>query len=668
MSNFREFAEPVHTSFQQMAKGDLFVVDIDGDAMFAAYLAAFPEGTNLIFRERTEHDCSCCKSFLRRAANIIDAGRNTVWDKAAEEAPYPFNEVAAALDELVLSAPIADIFRTSEPNFGAKLTRGQSPDGAVERWNHFYTGPIPKRFRPASPDKARGDYRTTAQVLERGLVELKTEAVDTVLSLIDANNLYRGTEHRRAVVSFRKTQQEYQAAGDKSLFVWTRAADPASRFRNTVIGTLVQDLSEGMDLARAVRTFETKVAPQNYKRTKALITPSMVKAAMAVVEELGLEPALQRRFARIDDIGINDVLWANSDVRPQMKGGLTDLLMDATQETRSHDADEERSEDLTIDDFLARVVPSAETMELLFKGEHLGNLMSLTAPVHPDPQQLFQWGNDFAWSYAGNITDSIKERVRKAGGNVTNAQLRASLSWFNYDDLDIHVEGPGGHIFYQSKRGSCGGTLDVDMNAGGPRSREAVENIAWRRVPDGIYVVSVHNYAHRETIDVGFVVEVENRGQLSHFNYPLEVPHGHTVKVVTLTVKNGVVTHMEQGDARVTSNAVSQEKWGLKTEKYVRVNAVTLSPNHWGDNAVGNKHTFFVLEGATNDEPCRGIYNEFLHPRLVEHRKVFEVIGDKTKCQPTEGQLSGLGFSSTKPDSVIVKVNNQRLYQVRFGA
>jgi hypothetical protein len=96
-----------------------------------------------------------------------------------------------------------------------------------------------------------------------------------------------------------------------------------------------------------------------------------------------------------------------------------------------------------------------------------------------------------------------------------------------------------------------------------------------------------------------------------------------------------------------------------------------LSPNYWGDNAVGNKHTFFVLDGAKNDEATRGFYNEFLHPRLDAHRKVFEVIADKTKCQPTEGQLSGLGFSSTKKDSFIVRVQqgkSQRIFNINVGA
>ena len=98
-----------------------------------------------------------------------------------------------------------------------------------------------------------------------------------------------------------------------------------------------------------------------------------------------------------------------------------------------------------------------------------------------------------------------------------------------------------------------------------------------------------------------------------------------------------------------------------------------LSPNYWGQNAVGNKHTFFVIEGARNDELTRGFYNEFLHPRLEPHRKVFEVIGDKTKCQPAvDGQqLSGLGFSSTKHETFLVRAQQgkkQRVFSVRVGA
>jgi hypothetical protein len=111
---------------------------------------------------------------------------------------------------------------------------------------------------------------------------------------------------------------------------------------------------------------------------------------------------------------------------------------------------------------------------------------------------------------------------------------------------------------------------------------------------------------------------------------------------------------------------VSQDVWGVKTETFVRVDTLMLSPNYWGDNAVGNKHFIFVLEGCKNPVPTRGIYNEFLLPALEQHRKVFEVLGNKTMAEPTDNQLSGVGFSSTRNDTVSVKVNNGRVYNIKF--
>jgi hypothetical protein len=308
-NRFPVFARLVAESFQTIVKSEhAFVVDLDGDAMFAAYLAGFPEGTNPIFKTTTEHDCHCCRNFVRRVGGVvslIDGVVQTIWDQAAGSAPAPYREVAARMKDLVLSASIQDIFciGQGEDEFGSAHTR--SMDSSTQQaitWDHFYTGKIPWDLRVSTPGEMIGNYRTTTQVFERGLVELTPEAVETVVSLVESNNLYRGEEHGPALMQFQRMQREYLAKTglrEKSLFVWENASSPAARFRNTVIGSLVQDLSEGQDIERAVRSFESKVAPQNYKRTTALITPGMVKKAMETIEALGLESALERRFAVI---------------------------------------------------------------------------------------------------------------------------------------------------------------------------------------------------------------------------------------------------------------------------------------------------------------------------------------------------------------------------------
>ena len=45
------------------------------------------------------------------------------------------------------------------------------------------------------------------------------------------------------------------------------------------------------------------------------------------------------------------------------------------------------------------------------------------------------------------------------------------------------------------------------------------------------------------------------------------------------------------------------------------------------------------------------------------------MLGNKTQCPPTDEQLSGLGFSSTKGDSLLVQVTNdttRKTYNITF--
>lgn len=660
--NFPTFGEAVQRRYGAMAEQELFVVDI-GD-IYASYLAAFPDGSNPIFRERTEHDCSTCKSFIRVLGRVVtiasDGSVGTVWDDCAD-LPHPYSVVAERMAAIVRQAPIVAVFRTKERQYGA----GYNYDSATDRrWNHF-VGRVADRHYSTSPDEARGAIATAAQTMRRGLDEIRPDDLAAVLDLIDQNGLYRGEEKRAAIVAFQATQRDYQAAANRDLFVWAIASTPAGqhigRFRNDVIGTLLVDLASGVELERAVRSYEAKVAPTNYRRPTAIITPKMVEAALATLRAEGLESAVERRFARISDVSVNNVLFVDNSVRSEMRDGLAGLLM---EEARPQTVDVKHAERISAADFFANIVPQAQTVEVLVENKHLSNFVSLTAPVDADTGRLFRWGNDFAWSYDGEVADSIKQRVKAAGGNI-DAALRVSLAWTNFDDLDIHCHCPEGHVFFHNKMG----ILDVDMNAGGGHTREPVENLAWVRPRDGQYRISVHNYAKRETTNVGFSLELECGGRLEQYVHAQAVPDQATVKCLSFTMAGGALTALTVDSPALVGGSVSVQKWGVTTQTLVAVNTIMLSPNHWDDQAVGNRHYFFMLRGCLSPDPARGLYNEFLRPELERHRKVFEVLAAKTKCPPTADQLSGVGFSAGRGDTVVVVVKGKRInkaYEVAF--
>lgn len=671
MLNFIPFAEAVSKQVDFVTSfGVVLEVDVDRDELFSTYIAAFPEGTNPLYKERTEHDCNCCKNFIRNVGNVVavvNGEIKTIWDIDTSNVDPAYVEVANALAEHVRSRKIKGPFRTIEKRFGTKRD--------AHGFDHFHCT-IPKALNPQrgeSVARAVGKLNTFKEVLERGVKTITLEATETVLDLISQNSLYRGKEHEKTVRTAQSLITLYKKTktlDKKQHFLWTAALTkgPEVCFKNTVIGSLLEDLSNGKDIEKAVASFESKVAPQNYKRTSAPITQTMIAKAQETLNNLGLETALNRRLATLNDLSVNNTLFVDRTSRELMKDGLLSELLDS--EVQHTPKKLKGVTDVNIKDFIKDVLPRATSIDLMVDNKHSNNFVSLVSPVDTNVQPLFKWDNNFSWSYHGEATDSIKERVKRAGGKV-DAPMRVSLSWFNYDDLDLSVKEPSGRtVYFSNKRGDTGATLDVDMNAGGGSTREAVENIYWsntHRLKDGNYEIIVHNFCKRENIDTGFELEVDLFGELHHMTFDKALRNDERVVAGTITVKNKKATLT----AKLPTTKRQQNIWNVTTNTFTKVRAVTYSPNYWDDQEEGNQHVFFLLDNCISDEETRTFYNEYLRNTLTPHRKVFEVLASKMKVKSDDTtQLSGVGFSTTQRNNVVVKVtgkgNTQRLMNIIF--
>lgn len=656
---FSSLKAAVALNFNNLQEHPLFRVDVAGEELWELYLASFPEGSNLKFRERAEHDCSACRSFIKAMGNVVgvlDGEVRSIWDIEAEE---PYRTVAERLSVLVKSKPISDAFLSESRSVGVDKNFEKVLEN-VATWEHLSVH-LDNKFvakKDQIPTKL-GEIRSTHAVLLRSLTEIDLDSVDAVLELIAQNSLYRGEENKFVLESFRKLKLACFGMTEqhRAVFSWLAAlSEPASvtKIRSTAIGTLLVDLAEGKDLDQAVGSFEAKVAPTNYRRPTALVTKAMIERAKKEVEALGLTSSLERRFATARDLTVNDVLFTNKTPATAVSGGVFDELVGKAS---AKIKDLKRVEEITIDKFIVDVLPLATSVEVLLENRSAGNMVSLVGPSDPTAPGLFKWGNKYSWSYAGEMADSIKERVKKAGGSV-EGDVCIRLAWHNFDDLDLHMIESGGYELYFRTRdipSPGGGRLDVDMNAGGGHTREPVENIFYSNrsfMKRGTYTVFVHNYAARETTNVGFEIEADLLGDSLSMSYDKAVKNNERVDVLQFTYDGSAITVVSS----LPASTATKMLWGLPTQTFHRVSTLLLSPNHWGDHGVGNRHYLFVLEGCKNDGTARGFFNEFLRDDLKDHRKVLELVGSKLKLADSPDQLSGLGFSSTQRNSVVCRV------------
>ena len=90
---FVEMRDMLIEHFNKMTEDctHLFAVQVDKDEMWNAYLNSFPAGSNPMFRERTWHDCSCCRGFIKSVGNVVTIKNgvlSTIWDFTCKDFVY----------------------------------------------------------------------------------------------------------------------------------------------------------------------------------------------------------------------------------------------------------------------------------------------------------------------------------------------------------------------------------------------------------------------------------------------------------------------------------------------------------------------------------------------------------------------------------------------------
>ena len=698
MENFNKL---IQAQFNKMCKtGKLFRSKVTGQEVWDKYLGSFEDDP--IFRdpESSSHNCNLCKNFIRRYGNIIAIDENykimTIWDVNPDDVYKPS---AKAISKLLKSKPVLDVFfetfdelnslpyescNKTQPLYKLGMSHnvkrytkeeaekfGVVKPNEIRTFHHMYLS-IPTEFvnkSGSSVESLQGTYRAAKDVFTRGMEEISFDTLTLVKDLIIQKSLLDGQTHLFKVEKMIELKKEFDliSSENRNNWCWLNSYNNQfAKFRNELIGTLCSDLSQGMDLNTACQTWNKRVDPANYMKASAPITKRQIEEAQKFVEENGYVESFNRRFATIEDIKASEILHMNSGKGELKEVSIFDSIKSTS--TRHKKAEFDKVEEVSIDTFMKDILPTCTSVEAYLENRLEGNMVSLTTSKVKESKPIFKWTNNYSWTFNGNLAGKsmIKENVKSAGGKI-DGLLRCSLQWNDEDtkgivDFDLHCqESDGSHINYSDKRSNVtNGWLDVDMIR---PSKIGIENITWqKKLPDMKYKFFVKNFCGSS--NTGFKVEIEFDGNVFNYHYQNPVAGKQNIEVATVTVKKGVISIVHH----LPESSNSREIYGLPTNEFHKINLICLSPNHWDENNVGNKHYFFMLNECKCPTSIRSFHAENLIPELAQHRKVLEVLGNSTMISPADKQLSGLGFNATVHDELIVRLQGsfKRVIKIKF--
>jgi hypothetical protein len=396
----------------------------------------------------------------------------------------------------------------------------------------------------------------------------------------------------------------------------------------------------------------------------APISASQREKANKLVSDLGIAESFSRRSAKISDINIDEIRFTNANSQTK-SAGLFDVIQTKTQDLVK--VDKAKLQKLSIDELMQLLNTHPKSIQILLENRLEANLVALTTAAVANSPQIFKWDNPFSWTFKGNLAGKsmIKAAVKDAGGKVDGV-LRFSMIWnetgTDTSDLDAWCEQSNGEKIgfnsqFRKDRGgqfsAWGGQLDLDNT--NPGSKIGIENIYFKdmdKLKDGTYFFRVNQWSARNS--QGFKAEIEFDGE--QFLYEYNQPVKGDIAVATVTVKNGkfsIQHHLPQ-------TALSAKTiWSIDTNQFHPCTLICTTPNHWGNNNVGNKHYLFMLQDCKSDESIKGFHAENLREDLHEIRKQIDVLGNLLSIAPSSEQLCGLGFNATVRDELVAKIDNK---------
>lgn len=375
----------------------LFTTDIDGERLFDTYLE------NLPTRERQHHQCNCCRDFMRKYGGLVYINSefkmvSALWNKEVVE---PYIDSVNVLNSLVKHAKITGVFLSEETSWGYE-TKGHDKTTDLP-FSHFHINPSSTHIY--KPQDGKNAYQKMAarkeeyKMLNAAFDKYSTTTIRKALHLATSEALDRSEKitdrlnFLYELIQLRNSKKKTQASRDN--IIWQAISTVPAGWCNvsgSIVGSLMDDIDAGLDVETIKRRFNKNIDSINYMRPNAAPSAGNIAMAEKLFEQMNLEPALHRRFARLEEI---QTIWQPRKNKSLKRDGVFSHLeaKNKSSTTESFVPSYSSKNNITFDRFMKTVLPLALEMSVYISNSKMNFRGTLTS-VYPDAKPILQWDNE----------------------------------------------------------------------------------------------------------------------------------------------------------------------------------------------------------------------------------------------------------------------------------
>lgn len=386
------FRMAIRKRFEDATRGQTKVFQTDASGLWQAYLDAMPLG------ERQVHNCTCCRHFIERFGGLVCIGENgetwpVMWDVNA--VPEFYVPVVARLETIVDSARVTGVFYTRAQVWGTPQT---------ETWNHLAVmagASMAYLNKALSPGQASAAVRENVKTVMYSMAEYGPAVLDEAIRVLQTGTLARSEKFIDPVRWLRKLHDWPKGLANQEVRdrILLRAVAHAPRFchiKSSVVGPLLDDITAGVSFAVIERKHRDKLHPLNYQRPQAAPSAGNVAAAEKLVQKLGIERSLERRFARLDELKRVNAIWLPRPM-PEQHGG-SGVFAHVRTKTPRHPQEavppvNTPAVPMTWEKF-SRTVLSTEPAEIEILVPYSAGFFAMTTAAHADAPPILKWDQE----------------------------------------------------------------------------------------------------------------------------------------------------------------------------------------------------------------------------------------------------------------------------------